>query len=105
METNSTGEHEFLRKVFKKKEDFISRTIAGEVILVPLRGTLTDMQKIFSLNPVAGFIWERLDGQKSLAELRDEILATFDVEAGEAISDIQEFIALLLKERLITEST
>jgi len=103
METTLTGEGEFLRKVFKKKEDFISRTIAGEMILVPLRGTLTDMQKIFSLNPVAGFIWEKLDGRKTLGELRDDILATFDVEVGDANSDIQEFIAQLLKEGLIAE--
>ena len=94
-----------MRKVFKKKEDFISRAIAGEMILVPLRGTLTDMQKIFSLNPVAGFIWERLDGQKSIAELRDELLATFDVEKGDVVSDIQEFIARLSKEGLIEELT
>lgn len=92
-----------MRKVFKKKEDFISRTIAGEMILVPLRGTLTDMQKIFSLNPVAGFIWEKLDGRKTLGELRDDILATFDVEVGDANSDIQEFITQLLKEGLIAE--
>lgn len=103
METTLTGEGEFLRKVFKKKEDFISRTIAGEMILVPLRGTLTDMQKIFSLNPVAGFIWEKLDGRKTLGELRDDILATFDVEVGDANSDIQEFITQLLKEGLIAE--
>lgn len=105
METTLTGEDEFWKKVFKKKEDFISRTIAGEMILVPLRGTLTDMQKIFSLNPVAEFLWERLDGQRNIAELRDELLATFDVEEGEAISDIQEFIARLMKERLIVELT
>jgi hypothetical protein len=105
MGTTLTGEGEFLRKVFKKKEDFISRTIAGEMILVPLRGTLTDMQKIFSMNPVAGFIWERLDGQKSIAELRDELLATFDVEEGDAVLDIQEFIARLSNEGLIAELT
>ncbi len=94
-----------MRKIFKKKEDFVSRTIAGEMILVPLRGTLTDMQKIFSLNPVAGFIWEKLDGQKSIAELRDEVLAAFDVEEKQAISDIREFITQLLKEHLIAELT
>ncbi len=99
METTSTG------KVFKKKEDFISRTIAGDMILVPLRGTLTDMQKIFSLNPVAEFIWGKLDGQMSLADLREELLATFDVQEADAVSDIREFITQLLKEGLIEELT
>jgi hypothetical protein len=103
MDSISGEDHAFWEKVFRKKEDIISRAIAGEMILVPLRGTLTDMQKIFSLNPVAGFIWEKLDGRKSLRELRDDLLATFDVEIGDANSDIQEFIAHLLKEGLIAE--
>jgi hypothetical protein len=103
MGSISGEDHAFWDKVFKKKEDIVSRAIAGEMFLVPLRGTLTDMQKIFSLNPVAGFIWEKLDGRKSLRELRDDLLVTFDVKVGDANSDIQEFIANLLKEGLITE--
>ncbi len=103
MDSSPGEDHAFWKKVFSKKEEIVSRAIAGEMILVPLRGTLTDMQKIFSLNPVAGFIWEKLDGQKSLGEIRDDLLATFDVEVGVANSDIEEFIGQLLIQGLIAE--
>jgi hypothetical protein len=103
MASISGEDHAFLEKVFRKKEEIICRAIAGEILLVPLRGTLAELQKIFSMNPVAGFIWERLDGQKSLGQIRGEILDAFDVEVGDANSDLQEFIVQLLKEGLIAE--
>lgn len=92
------------KKVFKKKGDIVSREVAGETILVPIRGNFTDMQKIWSLNPAAGHIWQSLDGKKSVEDIRNEILATYDVEKKDADLDIQEFISDLLKAELIEEN-
>ena len=88
---------------FKKAGEIVSRSIAGETILVPVSGKLADMQRIFALNPVAEFIWKRLDGEKDLSAIRDEILEYFEVGKEQAESDIREFISELLKEKLITE--
>ncbi len=91
-------------KVSRRKEDIICRAIAGETILVPVRGTVTDMQRIFSLNVVAGFVWEKLDGKRSLGEIRDEILGTFQVDKEKADADMEEFIINLMTQGLVTES-
>lgn len=88
-------------RIVMKKSDVVSREIAGETILVPVRGTLVDLQRIWSLNPVAGCIWQMLDGQHRLGEIRDRILASFAVEKEEADSDIREFISELFKEGLV----
>ena len=40
----------------------ISRSIAGETILVPARRRASEMA-LFTLNEVGSFVWERLDGQ------------------------------------------
>lgn len=96
-------ETEIWKKVLKKKGDIISREVAGETILVPLRGNMTDLQRIWSLNPIAGYIYKNLDGQKSLEDIRDEILDTFDVEKTDADSDMQEFISDLLNAGLVEE--
>lgn len=90
-----------LQKVFKKKEQIVSRKIAGETILVPIRGELADMQRIFSLNPVAEYIWQQLDGKRSLKEVRNGILERFDAGKEKADADLQEFIAELLEADLI----
>ena len=90
-------------KIYKKKEAVVSREIAEETILVPVRGQLADMQKIFSLNQTAEYIWKNLDGKKTLNEILDELLAHFEVEKGEAETDISEFITDLIDADLIEE--
>lgn len=95
---NTDGEME---TIFRKKEEIVTRKIAEETILVPVRGSLADMQKIFSLNPVGEFIWQELDGEKSLRQISERLQSLFDVSEERADADIKEFIAELLKEGLI----
>lgn len=87
--------------VLTKREEIVSREIAGETILVPIRGKLVDLQRIFSVNPVGAYIWRQLDGQKTLAEVRDGVLETFEAETQRAEADLREFIAELLVAELI----
>lgn len=89
------------KKVFRKNGEIVTRAIAGETFLVPIRGRLADMQKIFSLNPVGKFIWENLDGVKSLGEISEGIQSVFDVAKEEADADLGSFIAELREEELI----
>jgi len=91
--------------VLAKREEIVSREIAGETILVPIRGRLVDLQRIFSVNPVGAHIWQRLDGKRTLAEVRDSVLETFDVEDDRAEADIQEFVAELVEAELIQEAS
>lgn len=93
-----------LGKTFKKNKSIVSRKVADEMLLVPVRGHLADMERIFTLNPVAEHIWEQLDGERQMEEIRDSILDTFDVAEEEAEADISEFIGDLLTADLIVEA-
>ena len=88
-------------KIFIRNQDIVSRRIAGELFLVPVKGKLADMEKIFTLTAVAEYIWEGLDGQTSLDGIRNNVVARFDVKEEQADSDIREFIAELLEAGLI----
>jgi len=90
-----------VKEVYKKKSDIVYRKVAGETILVPISGRLADMQRIFALNPVGEFIWDKLDGSRSLQQISDDIQRFFDVTGEEANADLEGFIAELLKEGLI----
>jgi hypothetical protein len=90
-------------KIFSKNEQIVSRKIAGELLLVPIRGKLADMQQIFTLNPVGEYIWQELDHQKRLKDICNGVLATFEVEKERAESDITGFIHELLDSDLIKE--
>jgi hypothetical protein len=93
------------QKVYVKNDAVISRKIAGETILVPVRGRLADMRKIFTLNPVAEYIWDRIDGNNTMHGIGNSIVSAFHVHHGSAERDLEEFVAALLKENLIAEVT
>jgi hypothetical protein len=87
--------------VYEKQGQFAVRKIAGETLLVPIRGKLADMQQIFALNEVAELIWEKIDGKTALSEIRDSVVEAFDVLPSQADQDIEEFIDELTKTNLI----
>ncbi len=90
-------------RTFTKNENIVRRDIADETILVPIRGNLADMQRIFSLDPVADHIWKQLDGKRTLGEIHTAILKNFNVEPDQAALDLNEFIGELQKANLINE--
>lgn len=91
----------FWEEVYARADDVIRRQIAGETLLVPIRGQLALLDRIFALNPVAAFIWEQLDGRKSLGDIRQGVLAKFEVEPEAAEADIREFIDALRQANLV----
>lgn len=90
-----------LRGIYRKRGDIISREIAGETVLVPVRGKLADMQRIFSLNPMAAFLWGQIDGTQDLQAILSNVVSDFEVTAQCAESDIRELIMELLEAGLI----
>ncbi|MFC1837612.1 PqqD family protein [Thermodesulfobacteriota bacterium] len=98
-----TTAEENLSRIFIRENDIISRDIAGETILVPIRGNLADMQYIFTLNPVGIFIWEQLEGEKNLAEILESLLEHFETSREQAETDMLEFISQVTEAGLATE--
>lgn len=90
-------------RVYRKCGETVLRRIAGETLLIPIRGRLADMQRIFALDPVAERVWEHVDGKKGMGQIARRIQADFDVEAAVALRDIDAFIASLREEGLVEE--
>ena len=84
-----------LKKRFVKDPSIVSRKIAGEFILVPIRQKAGDLESIFTLNEVAARIWELLDGEKQVQEIRDKIVDEFEVSPEKAETDLVEFFQQL----------
>ena len=91
----------YWEKIIKKDETVITREIVGETILVPIRGKLADMQRIFTLNAVGAYIWSSLDGERSLGEICDDLRTEFDVQKEQAENDLCDFIYELQEADLI----
>jgi hypothetical protein len=92
-----------LDTVFQKRGEVIVRCIAGEILLIPIRNQLADMQKIFSMNSTAEFIWNQLDGKQNLSSIKDRVMLNFAVGEEIAVSDIKEYICQLRDANIIEE--
>ncbi len=91
------------KRVFRRNEDVLSREVAGEMVLVPIRGSVADMQKLFTLNSVGAFIWAQLDGETTVEQVGMRVQEEFEVTLEEAESDLNQFIYDLLGAGLIEE--
>ncbi len=77
--------------------DVVYREIAGECVLVPLRGELADPSSIYTLNEVGSFVWSRIDGRRTVGAIVVEVVEAFDVSEEAARLDVERFLADLVE--------
>ena len=93
----------YRNRTFKKNDDIVRRDIADEILLVPIRGNIVDMQQIFALDEVSGFIWDQLEVARPYGEILEAVLENYDVTREQADSDLEEFLTALKAADLIVE--
>ena len=81
----------------------VSRNIADEVILVPIRQNVGDLESIYTLNEVAGRIWELMDGEMKVREIKERIVEEFEVTPEKAEKDLIGHLQQLEEIKAITE--
>lgn len=78
----------------------VLRHVAGENMLVPTVSREVDLDSLFLLNATGVFIWEQLDGRRTLQELSRAVATEFRVEEAIATADVPDFVASLLERKL-----
>ena len=84
---------DYFNQIYKQDPSIVARQIAGEMILVPIRQNVGDLESIYLLNETALFAWQQLDGSINLGEIRDRIIQEFDVDGLQAGHDLLELIS------------
>ena len=87
--------------VFCAHQHVVTREIVGETLLVPISADLADLSSIFALNDTGAFVWQQLDGERTLAEVCAAMVEAFEVEAGEAWRDVADLIGELSERELV----
>ncbi len=77
---------------FERNPEFIFRRIVDELVLVPVRQDVADMDCIYTMNPLGAFIWEKLDGRPTLQELEAAIGQAYEVDPRVAAADLFRFV-------------
>jgi hypothetical protein len=97
MRTNN-----YLQLHFVRADNIVSRRIGEEIILDPVHARGDDVDSIYSLNEVGARIWKLLDGTRTLEEISSVVTNEYDVAAGEAKRDVEEFVSRLEELGLLT---
>lgn len=79
------------------KKELIKREIAGDVILVPVGGSLLESNGLFALNELGAFLWEHIPAAGDEAYLVDRVLEEYEVDRPTAEADTAEFLDALRK--------
>ena len=89
---------------FAKESDLVTRDVAGEKIIVPIKGHVGDLEGVFTLNELGTMIWELINGQTTARELIEAVRNEYDVGAAEAEKDVAGFLRSLEEAGLIRPS-
>jgi hypothetical protein len=84
--------NEFLDKCFAKNPDIAFQEIVDEIVLIFIRPEIRHIENVYTLNNVAGRVWQLVDGQKNVAQIRDTIVREFEVLPADAEADLVAFL-------------
>lgn len=83
----------------------VSRVIADEAVVVPIRSGAGDLNSIYSFNDAGTKLWSMLEkgleGGQTAAQLALYLQETYGITGERARSDIDNFLAELAEEGLI----
>jgi len=86
---------------YRRNQDVVSRNIQGELVIVPIRSGVGDLNSLYTLNPVGSVLWDFMNQGHTIGEMVERVCDEFDVTATEARSDIEAFLDSLMAEELI----
>ncbi len=90
-----------LSDVFRQAENIVTRKVMDETLLVPISGELASMDNLYTLNETGAFIWQALDGSRSLAEIGTMLEQQYDAPAAVIEADMLEIADGLAEAGLI----
>jgi hypothetical protein len=88
-------------QIFVRSRSVVSRVVAGETLIVPVRGTVGDLASIYSFNGTGSLIWQLLDSPRGLTDLIDAVEREYDVPQEQAQKDVTQFLNDMLSVGLV----
>jgi hypothetical protein len=86
--TEFSGTEQFVRS-----RSVVARVVAGETLIVPIRGKVGDLASIYSFNGAGTLIWKLLDSPKTIAQLAASVAKEYEVGSAQAERDVASFVS------------
>ena len=85
----------------------VTRKTGSEYVLVPVTNNIADMNSVYTLNETGAFIWDHIDGNKSVEEIISLLVDEYETSDETATKDVFDFVEnmkefLMIKTKLNT---
>jgi hypothetical protein len=88
----------------ERAPDLVIRTVAGQTLVVPVRSSVADLDRVYTFNEVSSSVWQRIDGKTSVDAIVDAICAEYEVSREEAARDVEELLTEMERLGLVRRS-
>jgi Coenzyme PQQ synthesis protein D (PqqD) len=82
--------------LYERSTELLEANLGDELVALDAEGG-----NCFGFNSVATFVWRQLASPKIFAELRDRLIAEYEVTPEQCAEELQELLDALIEKRLI----
>jgi methyltransferase-like protein len=86
-----------LNSVLSHSTSVVTRKTGNEYVLVPVANNIADMDSVYTLNETGAFIWEQIDGKRTIEEIIELLIHEYEIDNESAIKDVFEFVGNMKK--------
>jgi hypothetical protein len=86
-----------LKRIKELKNDFATRQVGDDRILLPVKQNMSDFNAMFTLNATAAYLWNQLDEAEHSDDLVKALQQQYEVDGETAGADVKAFIIELHK--------
>jgi Coenzyme PQQ synthesis protein D (PqqD) len=90
-----------LKSILSQSTSIVTRKTGNEYVLVPITNNIADMNSVYTLNETGAFIWEHIDGKRTVEEIITELMNEYEIDKQNAESDVFIFIGNMSKYLII----
>jgi methyltransferase-like protein len=90
-----------LKSILSHSASIVTRKTGNEYVLVPITNNIADMNSVYTLNETGAYIWDQIDGEKSVEEIITALTEEYDIDYQNAEADVFSFINTMSKYLII----
>jgi len=91
-----------LESVCTPSDNVVAREIEGEIVIVPLVAGIGDADdELYTLNETGRAVWQKLDGERTLAIVITQLSQDFEAPLAELEADVIGFAAEMVRRGIL----
>src|SRR5664279_372568 len=81
-----------LKTIVSHSPSIVTRRTGNEYVLVPITNNIADMNSVYTLNETGAFIWDNIDGKRTVKEIISALTGEYDIDSVNAEKDVFAFV-------------